>query len=126
MKKVIIYEVSSDSASRIASDKLELHIDPCEEILFLGSEARGRGLVKRKREMPPSVEYFGSLITKHQVEFLPQITRQCSPEIRRNAHKHKQKKYHCHIWTLQISHLCYSSDTSSTVVCGLLSIHIYI
>ena len=70
------YVVGSDSASRAAWDKLDLHVDFAEEVLVLGLEARARGPVKGEGKKFAIVEYLSPIIpTPSDVKVLVQVGR---------------------------------------------------
>ena len=68
------YIIGSYGSSRVAGDKFELHIDPAEEKLFLGLEARARDFVQRERQKLTCFENLGPVVTPRQVKVLVEVT----------------------------------------------------
>lgn len=72
--KTSTHVIGGDSASRVARNELDLHVDLAEQILILGVKARARGLVERKSEKVSIVEYLSAAISPRNVKVLVEIT----------------------------------------------------
>lgn len=79
------YVVGSDGSSRVARNKLELHINLAKQKLILRLKSRARGLVKRESEKAAIVKYFGAAIAPSDIKILVEV-----PSIS-NRHCREQK-----------------------------------
>ncbi len=68
------YVVGSDGPSRIARDKLDLHVNLCVEILILGLEARATDLVERESKKVSVVKYLRITLSPCKVKVIVEST----------------------------------------------------
>ena len=67
------YIVSGDSASRVARDELELHVNFCKEVLVNGAEAGTGELVEGEGEEAAAVEDFATAVAPCDLEVLVEV-----------------------------------------------------
>lgn len=68
------YVVSSDGAGGVSGDELELHVDPAEQVLLLGLEARPRHSVEGQRQELTPIEDLGAVAaTPSDVKVLVEV-----------------------------------------------------
>jgi len=89
------YIISSDSACRVARDKLELHVNLSEQILIPGLKSRARGLVKVESEELAVAEDLSTTISPGNIKIVVEVACWC------NRHK---KSHKGHKQSIQRSH----------------------